>query len=84
MIVGSQLQVGFVNEGGRVHRVVALPSPTLSVRQPLQLFVDERKELIESGIVSRSDCSEENGDCTLPLVVHAAPAMKRSCGLQCE
>jgi hypothetical protein len=52
-------QVGFVDEGGRVEGLVALPAPPLSLGDPVELIVDEREELGEGILVPRPQFLEE-------------------------
>lgn len=51
----------FVDEGGGVQRVVPLPAPSLSMREPVQLVVDERQQLVEGAPIPRPELLEQAG-----------------------
>ena len=58
----DQPQVGFVDERGRLKRVAWPLSRHLSPRQPSQLLVDDRHELLQRGLVAVFPSGEETRD----------------------
>ena len=47
-----KIDIGLVNQGRGVERMIAAPPPTLPMGQPVKLLVDEREELVEGGLVA--------------------------------
>jgi hypothetical protein len=52
-------QVGFVDQGGGVEGLVALPTPPLPLGGPVELVVDEREELGEGVLIPCPQLLEE-------------------------
>ena len=48
----DQLDVGLVDEGRRVERVIALPVLPLPARPRAQLFINEGKQFVDGGAIT--------------------------------
>lgn len=60
--LGDELEVRFVDERGRIERLVATPLPSLSMRQRSEFLIDEREELIIRLPSSGPQVAEETSD----------------------
>jgi hypothetical protein len=58
----DETQIGFVDERGRLQRVVRPLARHLPSRQPLQLRVNDRQELLQRGLIAILPSGEETRD----------------------
>ena len=66
-----ELQVGLVDQGRRVERVIGSLGDQLPVGHPSELLVDEWEEGVEGGTVASCEGGEELGDVGLVVGVMA-------------
>lgn len=58
----GQPQVSIVNQGGRVERIEALPTPELGAGHASQVVIDQRDETIERRSIALSMGGQQHGD----------------------
>ena len=58
----DQPDVGFVDEGGRLQRVAGALVRHVPARHAAELFMDERYQLLQRGLITTAPVDEQPGD----------------------